>query len=194
MKKIILCATMMLFSLMTVFTQSCSVITPEGKLKSLVKEVNKEFPKKVGEIAELNGCVYENNTLTFFIAINDKNMIGKDVYINYLNIDVISKNHDMKANSLRAFLDKSVYPLFDMLIECDASLTLLFIDKTSGKEARLTYTANEIKEELEKPIPINNEEKLKAMIATKNAQMPMIMKSGMMILTSSLRLPKFLIE
>ena len=145
----------------------------ESKLKTAADEANKECPKSLGALGELSSVGYEDNTVTFAFTVDEA----------LLDIDAISSNPNMMKSMIMTGMKNggaSTNKLFEVMAECDASLTIIFKGKASGKEANITYTASELKEELNKPVP-TKEEQLKAAIASANEQMPLDTGTGIIM-------------
>ncbi len=158
--------SVLLCVLMCVFC-GCS----ENKLKTAVDEANKKCPQSLGALGEMSSVGYEGNTVTFIFTVNE----------DFLDVDAISSNPDMmKATVLTGMKNEVTNKLFELMVESDASLNLVFKGKASDKEANLTFTPGEMKEELDKPMP-TNEEKLKAAIASTNEQMPLDTGTGIIM-------------
>ena len=158
--------SVLLCVLMCVFC-GCS----ENKLKTAVEEANKKCPQSLGAVGEMSSVVYEDGMVVFNFTFDE----------DFIDIDAVSSNPDMmKTTVMTGMKNEGTNKLFELMVESDASLNLVFKGKTSGKEAKLTFTASEMKEELDKPMP-TPEEKLKAAIASTNEQMPIDSGNGIIM-------------
>ena len=157
---VLMCAIMSFFC-------SCA----ETRLKSAAEAANKDCPISLGISGEMTSVAYEDNAMVFTFTLNEQ----------YNNIDVLAANpKNMKASFIAGMRNEKTKELFDLMIESDAGLCIVFKGKESGKEAKFNLTAAELKEELEKPEP-TAEEKLQYAITQTNQQMPLDTGTGIVM-------------
>lgn len=159
--------TSVLFCLVMVLFFGCA----ENKLKVAVEEVNKKCPVSLGAVGEMTSVVYEGDMVTFNFTLNE----------DFLDIDALASNPDnMKATILAGILNEKSKKMIEAMIDAGASFNMAFKGKKSGKEANVKLSPEELKEEVEKPAP-TNEEKLKTAIASTNDQMPIDSGAGVIM-------------
>lgn len=157
---VLVCAILSLLS-------SCA----ETRLKAAAEAVNKECPVSLGMSGEMTSVVYEDDAMVLTFTLNEQ----------FNNIDALAANPEsMKTSFLAGMRNENSKKLFDLIIESDAGLCIVFKGKESGKEAKFNLTAAELKEELEKPEP-TAEEKLQYAITQTNQQMPLDTGTGIVM-------------
>ena len=143
----------------------------ESKLKLAAEAANKNCPVSFGMIGELTSVTYDGNTMEFLLTMDEE----------FTDIDKLGADPERMKTSLMAWADnEKTRELFEMIIDADASLTLIYRGKTSGKEARAELTSSELKKALDSPMA-TAEEKLKLAIEQTNLQMPMDTGTGVVI-------------
>ena len=165
MKKTFLWSMAML--MMALLTTSCA----ETKLKAGISEANKKCPVSLGLTGEITSVSYEGDVVEMLFTLDEQ----------FANIDALSANaEESKSAILTNMKGEDTKKLFDLLIEAGADFDLVLRGKTSGKEFRIKLTPEELKQELEKPMP-TDEEKLQAAIASTNRRMPVDTGSGIVM-------------
>ena len=125
----------------------------------------------LGLTGEWTDVVYEDNVVIFYFTMDEQ----------LIDIDKLSANPDnMKASVLAQIHNDQTKPLFDLIIKADAGLRVVYKGKTSGKETELRLTANDLKQEIEKPMA-TAEEKLQLAIVQTNSQMPLDTGTGIIM-------------
>jgi hypothetical protein len=142
----------------------------ENKLKASVEEANKKCPEKIGSFAEITSITYEGNEVVFTMTMDE--MI--------VNIDALNSNPEaLKSAFVAGMRDKS-NNILDLLIKENADFCMVIRGKTSGKELKIQLSVSELKEEMKKPKP-TQEDKLALIIASANQQMPMDTGTGIIM-------------
>lgn len=157
---VLLCAVMMVFG-------SCA----ENKLKMAIEEANKICPYNLGITGEITSITYEDNAVKFLFTMDEQ----------YTNIEAISANPEPYKNSIiTSMKNEKTQAIMEMIIEANADYVIVMRGKNSGKEATISCSASELKEEWEKPMP-TAEDKLKASIVATNHNFPMETGAGIIM-------------
>lgn len=151
-------------SLLIALTTSCQ----EAKLKAAIAIAQKQCPISLGEVGEISSITYGNSKVVYTFSMNEE----------YTNIDVFQKNPEMLKSSVKTMFanpDKNVKEMLELVIQCDASLKLIYVGKDSGKKATCEIMAAELKDLLnsKQDKSESDQAKLKSQIEMANLQFPM---------------------
>lgn len=158
---ILMCAAMCVFS-------SCA----DTKLKNSVEKANKDCPVSLGIVGEMTSIEYKGDAVEFLFNFDEQ----------FVKIDALSDNlEDTKASIITNMLgNESIDEIFDILLETNTNMRLVFKGKDSGKEAIIEFTPEEIEELKDTPAP-TDEEKLATAIAAANRQFPLDTGTGVIV-------------
>lgn len=156
-------------AVMTVAILCLAACKKESKLQQSVRLANNQCPVSIGIAGDMTAITYDEQTNTVIIdyLMNEK----------YFNIDAMKKNTELlKENvySLIATAEGDLKTMTEELLAADASLTLRWTGKESGKTVDITLTSKEIKAARESGEAFANPLKaLESAIEVTNAQTPM---------------------
>lgn len=151
-------------SLVLILATSCQ----EAKLKAVIGVANKQCPMDMGQAGKITSITYDGENVVYNFQINEE----------FANIDALKKNPDSMKESIKAMFRnpaEEVKKMFEMMVDCNAGLQVIFVGDKSGDKATAELTADEIKETLNaKPDESQSElTKLEAQVKMANVQFPM---------------------
>ena len=161
---LLMCAAMCMFS-------SCSKVS-EAKLKASIEKANEDCPVSLGIVGEMSSIEYNGDAVEFLFNFDEQ----------FVKIDAISDNlEETKASIITNMVgNESIDEIFDILLETNTNMRLVFKGKDSGKEATIEFTPEEIEELKDTPAP-TDEDKLATAIAAANRQFPLDTGTGVIV-------------
>lgn len=151
-------------SLVLMLATSCQ----EAKLKAVITVANKQCPMDMGQAGKITSIIYDGNNVVYNFQLNEE----------ITDIDALKKNQDGMKESIKTMFrnpTREVKKMFEIMVDCNAGLQVIFMSDKSGNKAIAELTTEELKETLNTDADESQSElaKLEGQIKMANLQFPM---------------------
>ena len=134
--KRIACNVMFLASVLVMLLSCDSNVAKKTLLKMDVEKMQKELPISLGSVGNLTGITYDDDVVTISSVMNE----------NMFDIGVLAADSNLIRENFQCMVARNngMQKMVKQISEAGASLVLKYKGKTSGKEASLTITKEEL--------------------------------------------------
>lgn len=151
-------------SLVVMLATSCQ----EAKLKAVIAVANKQCPMDMGQAGKITSIAYDGKNVVYNFQMNEE----------FTDINALKKHPEGMKESIQTMFRnpaKEVKKMFEMMVDCNAGLQVIFMGDKSGDKATAEFTADELKETLNTDADETQSDlaKLKGQIKMANLQFPM---------------------
>ena len=134
--KRIACNVLMLASLVVMLLSCDSNVAKKTLLNMEIKKIQKELPIRLGSIGDMTTVTYEDDVVTLTYLMNE----------NLNDIDGLIKDTTLVKENFQCMVarNNAFQKMVKEIADADASLTLKYKGKTSGKVASVTISNEEL--------------------------------------------------
>lgn len=151
--------------ILLLFFISISCKADEKRLQQQINVLKAELPISIGTLGEFSDIDYDGINIIYKISVNE----------NVCNLDYLNNNKSLMRNNAVMMLrgrEEGVNSISKLIGNTDAGLSIIYIGKDSGKEARITLSKSEIKKAMETADQYDPESVLAQQVAASQSMLP----------------------